>query len=58
MKATLNDKVRATLSAVLIRADGTRQDLGVIASTVDGRIKPITEVASRAKVINVKPGER
>jgi hypothetical protein len=31
-------KAKGTVSAVVIRADGTREDLGVIASTEDGTL--------------------
>lgn len=37
MNMGARSKVRATLSAVVIRADGRREDLGVIATTERGK---------------------
>jgi hypothetical protein len=38
MDTKLKTKAKGTVAAVVIRADGTREDLGVIASTEDGTL--------------------
>ena len=54
MNAHVGNKVRATLSAVVIRADGRREDLGVIATTEQRKLHTAPLVTTRIAHIGPK----